>query len=56
MEVIKVYEPCVNCYGTGKESNLHDVWDCRICDGHGENLVTTRKEFADGEEPERQRS
>jgi DnaJ-class molecular chaperone len=45
MRVIKVYKPCEQCKGTGLEWQDQYSWDCRVCQGYGEVMVSKRKEF-----------
>jgi len=45
MRVIKVYKPCEQCKGTGLEWQDQYSWDCRVCQGYGEVIVSERKEF-----------
>lgn len=47
MKVIKEYEPCKNCKGTGLEWDGEYASDCRVCQGYGKNLISIRKEAQD---------
>ena len=62
MEIIKTYKSCEQCLGTGIETNGrmfreegYQSWQCRVCQGHGEILLTIRKEISNEQpKPERQ--
>ena len=63
MKIIKTYKSCEQCIGTGIETNGqifrgegYQSWECRVCQGHGEILLTIRKEHPiEQPRPERQR-
>ena len=51
MNIIKTYKSCEQCLGTGIETNGrmfreegYQSWECRVCQGHAEILLTIRKE------------
>ena len=53
MNIIKTYKPCEQCIGTGIETNGqifrgegYQSWECRVCQGYGEILLTIRKEIS----------
>lgn len=53
MKVIKELKPCEQCKGTGLEWENQYSWDCRVCDGYGETIISTRKEFENEQLPTR---
>ena len=63
MKTIKTYKSCEQCIGTGIETNGrmfreegYQSWECRVCQGHGEILLTIRKEIPNEQpKPQRQR-
>ena len=63
MKIIKTYKSCEQCIGTGIETNGqifrgegYQSWECRVCQGYGEILLTIRKEIpSEQPRPERQR-
>ena len=63
MNIIKTYKLCEQCLGTGIETNGrmfreegYQSWECRVCGGNGEILLTIRKEIPiEQPRPEQQR-
>ena len=63
MNTIKTYKSCEQCIGTGIETNgqifrseRYQSWECRVCQGHGEILLTIRKDISiEKPRPEQQR-
>ena len=56
MRIVKIYKTCEVCKGTGIETNDriygeegYQSWECRLCQGHGEVLINTRKEIEEDE-------